>query len=136
MRVLQKCLKDNSAVASLERLGESAYFNPKGFNDVIKFIQTICYSGKPIETLVETRVRLYKNQKVKGSVSLPADPDSMKQAILRVHHQLYYWLRLDIEMIESIPFEGNGWKVIENTNDVIPVWFTGKNYVYSYQPRS
>ena len=47
MRVLQKCLKDNSAVASLERLGESASFKPKDFNDVIKFIQTIFYSGEP-----------------------------------------------------------------------------------------
>ena len=106
----------------------NASFAPEYFNDVIKFIQTICYSGKPNESLVDIRVRLYKNQKIKGSVSLPADPDSMKQAILRVHHQLYYWLRLDSEIVDAIPLEVNGWKVVENTNHILPIWFTDINY--------
>ena len=136
MKVLNKCLKSNDVVACLEGLGKNASFAPENFKDIIKFIQTICYSGKPSESLVSTRVRLYKNQKIKGSVSLPADPDSMRQAILRVHHQLYYWLRLDVEVVNTIPFEGNGWKVVENTNHVLPVWFTGINfYQFIFLPR-
>ena len=112
----------------LEGLGKNASFASENFEDVIKFIQTICYSGKPSESLVDTRVRLYYHQKIKGSVSLPADPDSMKQAILRIHHQLYCWLRLDVKALNSIPIEGNGWKVLENTNHVLPLWTTGINF--------
>ena len=75
--------------------------------------------------MVQTRVRLYKNQKMKGSQSLPPDPDSLKQAILRINHQLYYWLRSDVASVECILLEENGWTLVNDTNHVIPVWFTG-----------
>ena len=63
MKVLNKCLKRNEVVNCLEGLGKNASFALENFEDVIKFTQTICY----------TRVRLYKKQNIKGSVSLPAD---------------------------------------------------------------
>ena len=52
-------------------------------DDVIKnceiFIQTVFNQGTSKETYVETRVRLYKKQKPKNSVSSPSDPLSCKQ---------------------------------------------------------
>ena len=77
----------------------------------MKFIQTVMYSGHVGESLVDTRVRLYENQKVKSSLTLPPDPDSIKQVILRVNHQLYYWCNCDVPQLEVIPLEGNGWRV-------------------------
>ena len=43
------------------------------------------YNGKEQEGYIETRVRLYKNQSTKTSISLPPDPDSCKQTIKRAH---------------------------------------------------
>ena len=48
--------------------------------------------------------------------------------MLRVHRQLFFWLRLDCEIVENISFEGNGWHVEEDTNTVKPVWFTGISF--------
>ena len=69
----------------LEGLGKNASFASENLEDVIKFIQTICYSGKPSESLVDTRVRLYNYQKFKGSVSLPADPARLHEASDSTH---------------------------------------------------
>ena len=57
MKVFNKCLKRSEVVNCLEGLGKNASFASENFEDVMKFIQTICYSGKPSESLVETRVR-------------------------------------------------------------------------------
>ena len=125
MRVLNKCLKQPHLLSLLSNLGSSSG-EPSRYKDIERFINTVCYSGHIGETVVETRVRLYKRQKVKTSQSIPPDPDSMKQAILRINHQLYYWVRCNINMTETIPLEDNGWIVAEDS--VIPVWFTGEPY--------
>ena len=41
--------------------------------DVEKFIQSACYSGKEVESITETRVRLYKQMKTKTAQSLLPD---------------------------------------------------------------
>ena len=40
----------------------------------MKFIQTVMYSGKDDESYVETRVRLYRQQATKSSLTLPPPP--------------------------------------------------------------
>ena len=66
-------------------------------NDDVKksceiFIQAELYNGTAKETYVETRLRLYNEQKRKNLISLPPDPLSCKQAIRRANYQSYYWL--------------------------------------------
>jgi hypothetical protein len=56
----------------------------------------------------------------------------MEQAILRINHQLYYWLRSHVAWIDEIPIDDNGWEVNEDTNQVYPVWFTGMSIISSY----
>ena len=103
---------------------------PDNYRNIEKFIQTVCYAGRIDESLVETRVRLYEKQKVKTSQSLPADPDSMKQAILRINYQMYYWKRSDQAIVDEIPLEENGWNVDEESNSETPIWFEGQNLIF------
>ena len=124
IRVLNKVKKNPPVTSLLTSLGVGSGV-PERYDDIVNFVRTVCYSGNKGESLVETRVRLYQKQKVKGSQSLPADPDSMKQAVLRMNHQLYYWIRSHLTSVEIIPLDENGWEVDEETNQVYPVWFTG-----------
>ena len=110
IKVQNKIKKKPAVLSLLSSLGIRSGV-PERYNDVVKFMQTVCYSGYVGESLVETRVRLYRKQKVKGSQSLPPDPDSIKQAILRINHQLYHWLRCDTLLVDPIPLVDNGWRV-------------------------
>ena len=128
-RVLNKVLKDVRLLELLETLGCKSGV-PDNYRNIEKFIQTVCYAGRIDESLVETRVRLYEKQKVKTSQSLPADPDSMKQAILRINYQMYYWKRSDQAIVDEIPLEENGWNVDEESNSVTPIWFEGQYLIF------
>ena len=74
--------------------------------------------------MVETRIRLYKAMKTKSSQALPPDPDSMTEAIKRMHFKTYYWLRFNDRIPDEIDYSKNGWK--EESGIVVPIWFTGK----------
>ena len=74
---------------------------------------------------MQTRVKLYKALKTKSSKALPPDPDSLRQALLRVHYQVYYWLGYKKKIINEIAFEDFGWTFDGENKLVIPVWFTG-----------
>ena len=88
----------------------------------------VLYKGRFQESLVETQIRLYKALKTKSSGGLPPDPDSLTQAILRVHLQSYYWLQFQQKGINEINIEQTGW-CIDNNHRVVPVCFTGKIYL-------
>eukprot|EP00794_Sanderia_malayensis_P007110 gene7110-7914_t len=77
--VLRKCIKDKRAISLLD----ATLLKWQGKKNAVKFIQTMCYSGKEDESLMETQVRLY-TRKNKSSQSMPADPDSMKQNVKRL----------------------------------------------------
>ena len=123
VKVLKKLMKDNSKLVLLDSIGKTPSVTEAANAEVLKFIQTVLYSGKDEETLVQTRIRLYQAMKMKSSQALPPDPDSAKQAILRIHYQVYYWLRYALKTVPAISFADNGWKLDEN--GVIPTWFTG-----------
>ena len=123
IRVFNKILKKPSVLSDLETLGQGSGL-PVEYSKIERFVKTVCFAGKENETLVETRERLYNKQKVKSSQSLPPDPDSLKQAILRANHQMYYWSRLNIPIVRTIPLSDNGWMLNED-GGVVPVWFTG-----------
>ncbi len=117
---MKKVLKKQSCLALLDSLGKTALLP----EDMIEFIQKMMYKGNVGEDLVDTRVRLYKAMKTKSSLALPPDPDSMRQAILRVHYQCFYWLRFHMTTVPQISLESNGWTVDLEDSLVFPVWFT------------
>ena len=106
IRALKKLMKDNSKLELFDSLGK------------------VLYNGIENESLVETRIRLYKAMKTKSSQALPPDPDSMTEAIKRMHFQTYYCLRFNDRIPDEIDYSKNGWK--EESGVVVPIWFTGK----------
>ena len=59
-------------------------------------------------SLTETRVRLYKQMKLKIYQSLPPEEKLMMQAIKRVHYQIYYSSRVAETIISDILLQDNG----------------------------
>ena len=101
-------MKQVQKVSLFNGFGETSTVNYKVPPKVSKFIQTICYAGLEIKNLVEFRVKLYSKMKTKTLLILPPDPKSMEQAILRIHHQLYYWLRFYSKEIDVINMDKFG----------------------------
>ena len=92
----------------------------------MKFIQTVMYSGKDNESYVETRVRLYRQQATKSSLTLPPPPphpNSCVQAIKRAHHQNFLWVRCTQTNIDPLHLRNNGWNV-DSDGNVVPVRYT------------
>ena len=58
--------------------------------DLKCFIQTVMYSGGKSESFVETRARLFDQQKNKTSTNIPPDPDSLLQDLKRKQLQVKY----------------------------------------------
>ena len=48
----------------------------------------------------------------------------LKQAILQVHLQVFYWLPFSVPIIENIEITEYGWRINEE-GKAVPVWFTG-----------
>ena len=97
----------------------------EGLSDGSRFVQTVLYKGKLEESLVETRIRLYKGLKTKRSEALPPAPDSLTHAILRVHLQSYYLLQFQQIEMTDIDMEKSE-RYIDVEQRVVPEWFTGK----------
>ena len=76
VKVLQKLELDFESLELLNGLGDSESVSNLLKKSVMEFIQLLCYSGKKDESYFDTRVRLYKNMKVKSSSTLPPDPKS------------------------------------------------------------
>ena len=66
---------------------------------------------------------LHSHMKTKSSFSLPPDPNSLKQALLRVHHQVYYWIRFNHRIVTELDPTKYGWNVDRDL--VTPVWYEG-----------
>ena len=96
------------------------------YKQIEEFIRTAVYTGKSNEDYVDTRVRLYKNLKVKSSMPLPPDPLSVIQVIRRAHHQAYTWFHCGDPIIAHLALEDNGWSVKEQ--EVKPIWFVGSQF--------
>ena len=126
IKVLNKVKKNKESLNLLQHVGQNEKLSQRGFEDSMKFVQTVMYSGKETESLVETRIRLYKSLKTKASLAIPPDPDSLRQAMLRVHFQAYYWLQCDSNRVTDIKAEDNGWKKDLENDILVPIWFTGK----------
>ena len=108
----------------MQNIGVPSTINEKAVDKVSTFMQTMCYSRMEDESVIETKVRIYKQFKTKTSQSKPPDKNSMLQVIKRIHYQLYYWLRSDIAVILETDLSENGWMIVDQNFQ--PVWFVGK----------
>ena len=87
-------MKCPSSLSLIEDLGEDLLKTSNTtLGDYIEFARRSVYDGKPNEDLVTTRVRLYNTQSIKKISSLPPDLNSLRQDILRKHHQACTWGR-------------------------------------------
>ena len=119
IKVLKKLMKDNSKLKRLDSLGETVVLIPEGFPR-----KNVLYNSKENEILVETRIRIYKSMKTKSSQALAPDPDSINQAIRRMHFPTFFWLRFNGRLPKDIDCSKICW---ENDGEtVVPLWFTGK----------
>ena len=90
--------------------------------DIKSFMQTCTYSGTDRETFVETRIRMYNEQKVKSSLRILPDENSADQHIKRSNFRAQIWYQCLQPNIEYPSITDSGW---ERTDDGIrPVWFT------------
>ena len=87
IKVLKKVLQNEKFCLFLSNLGIEKVLSERTIENIEEFIKTVLYSGMGNETYIETRIRLYKSLKQKSSLSIPPDPDSVVQAIKRVHYQ-------------------------------------------------
>ena len=56
---------------------------------------------------------------------IPPDPDSLAQAIKRVHYQVYTWIMSHESHMEYLRYQEFGWEWSEERKMVWPVWFVG-----------
>ena len=99
-------MKNFSKIDLIQGLGSEIILSDENISNAMNFIQTVIYSGKNSESYVDTRARLYKNQRTKSSLYLPPDPDSCKQCnVKRAHHQISTWKRCTEKIIPYIDFE-------------------------------
>ena len=111
--------------ALLSALENDQPLNNDNIEDLQRFIQIVMYNGKSSESYIKTRIRLYENQKIKTSTSLPPDPDSLLQDLKRKQFQVNIWKQLDKVWMTLVDPKLYGWKFCEISKLLVPVWFTG-----------
>ena len=75
----------------------------------MKLTQTVLYGGNINEDYVETRIKIYCNQKIKRSTTLTLDPDCATQVVFPAHHQCYCCVYCLQEIISPIFFQDYEW---------------------------
>ena len=67
----------------LKLLGAGMELSEDGLNNCKEFIRTVMYRGRPNETYLQTRIRLYVQQSIssKSTLTLPPDEDSCNQVV-------------------------------------------------------
>lgn len=76
---------------------------------MLTFMQTVMYSGKEGDDYVETRIRMYNQEKVKSSLSLLPEKYSLAEQLKRFNLQAYIWKQCLKQGIDYPPREDNGW---------------------------
>jgi hypothetical protein len=69
------------------------------------------YNGKQGETITDTRIRMYKNQRVKTSTSLISDEKSVDQHLLRSDLQCFICLQCVKQNMDILSVDGRGWHI-------------------------
>ena len=119
----KKLVANRHKAILLKSLGVEKELTESSISDVKEFIRSVLYAGQPSERYIDTRIRLYRNLKVKSSLPLPPDGFSVIQVIKRAHHQIYYWLRCCDMQFDRLDITNYGW-VVDDGN-VLPLWYDG-----------
>ena len=119
----------------ISAFGVNTILSDEYVEDCKRFIQIVMYAGDNKGTYVDTRIRLFKQQRTETTMRIPPEADSAKQAIHRVDHQVYTWLRCTGKWIEPIPYEENEWKHDVEEDYLKPVWFTRPQFPSSVTKR-
>ena len=124
----KKILKQSDLISLISELGKQTTVDDMTIERCMRFIQIVLYAGKKDEGYVDTRIRLYKKQTQKSSMSLPPDPLSCKQAIKRANYQSYFWTRCSEKNLCPPSFEMNGWIYDSESEIVKPIWYDGQQF--------
>ena len=117
----ERAIKTPNSLDLIKNLGCESKLSDEDIDNSVEFIRRFIYNGKKGEDLVDTRIRMYKEQVKKKSSALPPDPNSIRYDILRKHHQAFVWKRCLNDIIEPLPLSENGWKVCNDI--VLPIWY-------------
>ena len=99
---------------------------PRSFRaegDVLSLMQLVLYPGRDGEDYVQTRIRMYEQQKTKSSLSLLPDKHSAEQHLKRANLQTYLWMQCLQKDIDYPSIDDDtGWK--ETDDGLVPVWYS------------
>ena len=115
-------MKCPSSLSLIEDLGKDETPSDATLDDSLEFVRRYVYNGKPNEDLVATKVPLYNAQAIKKTSSLPPDRNSLRQDILRKHHQAYTWRRCTDSIILRLPYNKYAWQKVNGV--IIPLRYT------------
>ena len=90
--------------------------------NMLTFMQTVMYAGKDGEDYVETRIKMYEQQRVKSSLTLLPDRNSSQQHLKRSNLQAYIWKQCLQQDIYYPTPKKHGWQ--QTDEGLVPVWFT------------
>ena len=107
---------------SLLNLGKFISVDENILSNCQQFIQTVLYKRTTKESYIETRVRLYNDQKTKSSTEVSKQSDEWTT------YQELYWLHCTKTIHPHISFEVNGWINNENINIMKFFWFDGPQF--------
>ena len=126
VKVMKKLARSEQQRTLILDIGRNESLSQQVMADAKTFVQTALYSGKPHESYVETRIRIFQNLTTKSSAAIPADPKSITEELQRVNLTCFVWLRcLDATVTRPDP-KSCGWRYEETFNQLMPKWFTGK----------
>ena len=118
----ERALKVPDGLKLISQLGVEEKLTDEALANIVEFVRKFVYCGRKGEDLVGTKVRMYEEQKMKRSSTLPPDPNSLKHDILRKHHQAYTWMRCLEPIVNTLSLDEYGWQ--EENGAIIPVWYT------------
>ena len=117
-----RVMKCPSSLSLIEDLGKDETPSDATLDDSLEFVRRYVYNAKPNEDLVATKVPLYNAQAIKKTSSLPPDRNSLRQDILRKHHQAYTWRQCTDSIILRLPYEKYAWQKVNRV--IIPLRYT------------
>ena len=122
VRVFNKLLKSPNNCNLLRSVQREEPLCQNNMDDLKEFVGTVMYNGNKRESYLQTRMRLYQQQKEKSSVSLPPDPDSLLQALKRTQMQTLLWQQCGEITIKQCNPEQYGWKWEDGAKKMVPIW--------------
>ena len=108
VKALQKIQQKLSFLSLVRNIDVERILDGHTIGCAMDLVRKVVYTGKTKENYIQTRIRLYKSSTPKSTTMIPPDPDSLLQAIKRVHYQVFIWLRSHEENMNSLRYQEFG----------------------------